>query len=104
MAPSLGPFSNSQMRFPNRNERTRHTQQVISRPGLREYELETQDPAETDAFREILHRGNERKSHLGNGKLKVLNTSVTLGTVALHAQCEYVLWAWAISLRLFCPR
>jgi hypothetical protein len=72
MALSLGPFSNSQMRFPNRNERTRHTQPLISRPRLRETELDTQDRAETDALRENLHRQNERKSLLDKGKLKLL--------------------------------
>jgi hypothetical protein len=77
------------MRFPNRNERTRHTQPVISHPGLREYELETQDPAETDAFREILHRGNERKSLIGKEKLKLLNTNVTLAVVFFRRKIAY---------------
>jgi hypothetical protein len=81
MAPSLGPFSNCQMRFPNRNERKQHTQQVISRARLRETELDTQDRAETDALRENLHPGNERKSLIGKDKLKLLNTSVTLAVV-----------------------
>jgi hypothetical protein len=37
-ASSTWPFSNCQMRFPNQNKQKRHTQLVISRPGLREYE------------------------------------------------------------------
>jgi hypothetical protein len=35
---SAGPFSNGQIRFSDRNGQKRHTQPVISRPGLREHE------------------------------------------------------------------